>query len=500
MKKIIQNIIYIAIVTILFSSCKESLLDLYPYGVLTDANYQDTTQIDQSIYTEANVLKIYAHMRGWGAIQWPYLGVMSIISDDADKGSTPTDGAPQIALENFTFNSSDYSVTTVYQDYFMAVALANESLAELDSLDIEVAPKRDQLIAEVRFLRAYHYFRLTQMFGGLPVLTEPLPPDAPVPARKTLQETQDFIEADLLAAINGLPDKSYYMANGGLGRATKGAAQGFLAKLYLYQQRWGDVLTQTNAILNSGIYDLSTPIDKIFTEAEENGRESLFEMQAQETETLNATSGYATVQGVRGSLNRGWGFNVPSQKLIDAFEQGDPRFLTTVLVSGTTLSDGTYIPSVSEGVVNPYYNMKVHQWANELAKDNRLPFGGWINARILRTADIFLMYAEAANELGQTNEALAKLEMVRNRARNGITDVLPEVTTTDQLELRAAIQHERRIELAMEFERYFDLIRWGLAEEALGPNGWTKGKHEVYPIPQIEIDRSQGTLIQNPGY
>ena len=124
--------------------------------------------------------------------------------------------------------------------------------------------------------------------------------------------------------------------------------------------------------------------------------------------------------------------------------------------------------------------------------------GMWMNIRIIRYADVLLMHAEAACELNNTTEALDKLEMVRNRARGGNASVLPKITTTDQNELRQKIRHERRIELAMEWERYFDLIRWGEAKDVI-PN-FATGKHELYPIPQNEIALSDGVLTQNPGY
>lgn len=120
----------------------------------------------------------------------------------------------------------------------------------------------------------------------------------------------------------------------------------------------------------------------------------------------------------------------------------------------------------------------------------------------MRYADVVLMNAEAANEIGgeeMIDEALEKLEMVRNRARGGNPDILPKVTTRNQAELRDKIRFERRIELAMEHERYFDIVRWGIAGDVLGAK-WIPGKHELFPIPQEQIDLSNHILTQNPGY
>jgi hypothetical protein len=127
-------------------------------------------------------------------------------------------------------------------------------------------------------------------------------------------------------------------------------------------------------------------------------------------------------------------------------------------------------------------------------------YGKWTNIRILRYADVVLMAAEAANELGDTTEAVEKLEWVRARARAGNNTILPKVTGLDQAGFRTAIQQERRIELAMEHERFFDLIRWNLAVTYLGIKGFKANRNELMPIPQSEIDKSNGVLTQNPGY
>src|SRR5690606_22221564 len=129
-------------------------------------------------------------------------------------------------------------------------------------------------------------------------------------------------------------------------------------------------------------------------------------------------------------------------------------------------------------------------------------FGQWMNMRVIRYADVLLLAAEAANEMGNTSEALQYLEMVRAHARGGNSAILPAVTTTDQVQLRKAIQHERRVELAMENERFFDLVRWGIVREVMHAAGKTgyQDKHRYLPIPQPEIDKSGGVLVQNPDY
>jgi hypothetical protein len=181
-----------------------------------------------------------------------------------------------------------------------------------------------------------------------------------------------------------------------------------------------------------------------------------------------------------------------------AYETGDPRKARTILYAGGTSVFNEVLPLA---LPNPRYNHKVH--SNPAMRNALLDnFSYWMNVRLLRYADVVLMYAEAANETNNTTEALDKLEMVRLRARAGSTTVLPKVTVTDKDALREAIRKERRIELAMEHERFFDLVRWGIAGTTLQNAGknFVTGKHELLPIPQVQIDLSKGVLTQNPNY
>ena len=258
-------------------------------------------------------------------------------------------------------------------------------------------------------------------------------------------------------------------------------------------------MAQTTAIITSGDNNLSTPYGEMFTEANEFGPESVFEVYCEQkpTEKIYLSSQYGQIQGVRGIPNLGWGFNGPSQALMDAYETGDPRKSATVIHDGDTI-EGKKIKA--DAAAYKYFNKKVYVSLAERALYGRSADiqAYWLNIRLIRYADVLLMHAEAACELGNSTEALAKLEMVRERARAGKTSVLPKVTTTDKDLLRTKIHHERRVELALEWERFFDLVRWDEAKTAI--SGFVVGKHELFPIPQTEIDKSEGVLTQNPGY
>jgi hypothetical protein len=197
---------------------------------------------------------------------------------------------------------------------------------------------------------------------------------------------------------------------------------------------------------------------------------------------------------MRGSPDAGWGFNVPTPALVAAYETGDPRKDATILFRGETTPEGDAIPPTGD---NPMYNQKSYVPFSTLVPGYNQ--GAQQNIRVIRYAEVLLMNAEAANELGNANLAKQSLNAVRARARGGNNTILPDITTTDQATLRTAIWNERHVELAMESDRYFDVIRQGRAAQIFGPKGWS-AKNTVWPIPQNEIDLSAGVLTQNPGY
>jgi starch-binding outer membrane protein, SusD/RagB family len=264
-------------------------------------------------------------------------------------------------------------------------------------------------------------------------------------------------------------------------------------------------LAAAKSVIDLGQYSLVADYGSQFRKTGENGPESIFEIQAFYTPTQDLGIIYSNVQGVRGAGNwdLGWGWNVPTQKLVDEYEEGDPRRIETILYSGKV--DPLYgeeVPSMPT-VPRPYWNKKVYTDPRDrLSLNSR--FGQWMNHRIIRYADVLLMAAEAATELGgdqNIQDALGWLEEVRARARGSNANVLPEVTTTDQGELRDAIRHERFVELAMEEQRYYDLVRWGIDVQVLrdeeGKELYNE-KKRLLPIPQGEIDKSGGKLEQNP--
>ena len=455
----------------------------------------------------------YNDLRSFNLHSQSFITAVSIRSDDADKGSTPADGgANALTMDNFPVLPSNGFLNTIWLGNYSLVTKCNSTIKEVNTNTTIVAPEqiKQQTLGEARFLRAYAYFNLVRYFGSVPLIDSLFSDPAAqnnVPQSSAAQ-LYAFIESDLTFAAANLPltwDAKF------AGRVTRGAANGLLAKVYLTQKKWAAAQAAAQAVMASGVYDLSTPYDKIFREEGENSRESIFEVQATASAAIPSANGvqYAQIQGTRGAgdWDRGWGWNTPSVQLEAAYEAGDPRKNRTIMYTSTatTTYQTIYGETIPVGLPNPRYNGKVVTNPSiRSAIGNR--FGYWMNVRLLRYADVVLMFAEAANEVcGTANIEAARvaLNSVRARARAGNNSVLPDVTTTDQELLRQAIRQERRVELAMEHDRFWDIVRWGIAQDVLqaaGKTNFSNSRDVLLPIPQTQIDLSAGVLKQNPGY
>lgn len=468
-------------------SCNENFLDVPPQG---------QEPVEQFWVSEDDATKavnaMYANLRGWNQVAFAAIAVESLGSDNAEKGSSPSDATFLNDYDNYTVTPTDGQLASFWQGQYQSVNLANQVLDNIPAIPMDENLKT-RYLAEAKFIRAMAYFRLVRAFGDV-VLHLTVPADAAEynKPRSPKAEVYAAIEQDLTEAAAALPP-AYTGAD--VGRATKGAALALHAKVAMYQGKWQEVLDLTNQVMGLG-YSLFPSFEGLFRVENENNSESIFEIQAAIIPGNPAASNsqYSQVQGVRGSVGGGWGFNVPTPDLAAAFEPGDPRRDATIIFRGETTPQGDAIPAAGD---NPMYNQKSYvPFSQYISGYNE---GAQQNIRFLRYADVLLMNAEANNELGNTAAALASLELVRARARGGDPSILPEITTTDQAELRQAIWHERRVELAMEFDRYFDVIRQGRGEEVFGPLGW-EPHNAVWPIPQSELELSTGVLAQNPGY
>lgn len=486
MKKYNNYIIFAKVLfaAVLLVSC-ENDLDVDSRDKTEEADFLADPNNAIQLVTGAYNKNLEYNMNGFS-----WIGVSSITSDDADKGSTPGDsGADKDKLDALNFVSSSTSFNDVWKARFQGIGRANKALFYLEKFTIDQTLK-DRLIGEVKFLRALWYFDLVRCFGGVPIVTTEIDINDVetinnvVYNRKSKAETYAQIEADLLDAIQRLPLKSQYSA-ADLGRASKGAAQALLAKAYLYEEKWQQAFDMSGEVIASGQYSLLADYAQVWRQTGENGTESIFEVQATLT---NGVQDYTNVQGPRGTPDLGWGFNTPSESLVNAYEAGDVRKAATVMFVPSVLWDGFIAPTTWS---NPRYNYKAYQSSlMEDWDDNKGVTAK--NIRVLKYSDLLLIRAEAAFRIGNTGEALDQVNTIRDRA--GLDDL--GAVTID------AIWKERRLEMAMEHDRWFDLVRTGQAAAAMTANGKTfiVGVHEVFPIPQDQITASGGRLAQNNGY
>lgn len=493
-------------VALLFTGC-EKFLEKDPQGQLTQEEFP-TSASDALLATNAT----YASLREWHYNSGGY-PILDIMSDDARKGSNTNDQLTTVGpYDSFDHTPSQDGLDRWWNTLYLGVKRCNIVIELVPDIQMDPA-LRNRYVAEASFVRGLLYFDLVRAWGGVPLVTTVIPP-ANLP-KATTDEVYAQIISDLEFAIENLPEKEDY-ESGDVGRASKGAARVMLAKVYMFMpgpaRDFQKAETLLKEVVDSEGYNHYGLEDQfVYANGVEgnNGMESVFEIGAMELEgTESGGNQYANTQGVRGAPNRGWGFNRPAMDLRRLFQStGDPRYYGTIINLGDTLntSDSVVLivgdgptPDVvldgSDTVEIECYNRKV--W---VPGTNTITQWGH-HRRLIRYADVLLLYAEALNENGKAAQALEYVNRVRERARQGNNSVLPDITTTDQALLREAIYNERRCELALEGHRFWDLVRWGIADQVLGPLGFQKGKHELLPIPQTEIDLSQGSLIQNENW
>jgi starch-binding outer membrane protein, SusD/RagB family len=480
----------------IFFSCND-ILEKPLQGELTAESFP-TTEGDALLATNAiyNTLRMNAFHQG-------LFPILDIMSDDGRKGSNPDDAASTVGpYDNFTHIATEGNISRWWNTLYLGVKRANVVLEKVPAIAMDQTLK-NQYLGQAHFLRALFYFDLVRAWGGVPLATSTVTPLNLT--RATKEEVYALIESDLQSAISLLPEKSQYAA-ADLGRATKGAARGLLSKVYLFKNDFVNAEKYAVEVINSGQgYALEANFENANSETGKHGVESLFEIGALPFENIiQGGNQYANVQGVRGTPNRGWGFNRPTQDLQNSFEPGDPRLDATVIYLGEVL-DGVVIAGDASTLDETLdangniieiecYNQKVWTPGQNVATQFNH------NRRILRYADVLLIAAEAANENGKPADALNYLNQVRARARAGNPAALPDAVTTDKAALRDIIFNERRHELAMEGHRFWDLIRTNRAAAVLGPLGFVTGKHELLPIPQVEVDLSQKRITQNPNW
>lgn len=456
-------------------------------------------------------------------------------TDDMWMGNTTQDPGDYYHLAHYSGNTvqAGNSCQNFWQYRYKGILQCNIAIQKIPNVKFNDAALGKRYIAEAKFLRAFQYFDLVKNFGGVPLVEGlMMPSEVKGIQRASVADTYAFIEKDLLEAIPDLPVRSQY-SSADLGRVTKGAAQGILAKVYLYQEKYKEAETQLNAVIGSKEYKLLDNFGDVWSMDHNNSAESLFEIQTNGSMSYNLGERLSVVVGSRD--DSGWSWGLPTSNLDKAFkDEGDSiREIWTILHHNQT-----YVPNDNTWTKdNPYLiTPSKHKSARANMKlfipiaKRPSPYDGPhinLNYRLLRYADVLLMYAEVENALGNDVEARGALNTVRKRVN--LSDV-----TSSGTALRDAIRKERRLELALEDNRLYDLRRWNddngkkAIENIMGPNGtfvhynlvestdpyettnqnensnkgynFVNGRDELFPIPNSEIIMSDGSIKQNPNY
>lgn len=502
--KQVKILIIIALMAILPSACEKDFLDRKPLIGATEENFY-RTEADALAAVNAAYAPLQFEISPAGHFRWIWGDIMS---DDAIKGGSGDNDANELLqLETFRGPINTENLESEWAADYEGIYRANVVLERVPSIEMNEALKT-RILGEAHFIRAWFFYNLVTMFGGVPLVDHVLAPSEYNLPRAEASEVWALIESDLQTAAASLPLRNGYAA-ADLGRITKGAAQALLAKSYLWQNKWAEAEIVANEVIQSNQYQLVTNYASIFTEAGENNEESVFEIQYMNASggnwgKNNANEGTFTpvFQRARGEFG-GFGFNIPTENFVqEFFQEGfeDPRLRSTVFREGDAMGDrGIFTKAATGGFPFDYYPKKYFTFRTEEA-----PFGdpspnGGANDRVIRFADVLLMHAEAAAKNGNEGAAKVSLNRVRARARGNTAGILPDITAAGQA-LQDAIFRERRLELGLEGHRFFDLVRTGRAQAALGPLGYQDATHRVFPIPQSQIQATNGAIRQNQGY
>ncbi|MFK8010162.1 MAG: RagB/SusD family nutrient uptake outer membrane protein [Saprospiraceae bacterium] len=502
--------------TFFLSQCND--LDLQPLDAISeDAFYKTAADFRGAI------LASYSSMQSFNGTSTENLGEcaewwkMTLMTTDDitfDDQNLSGNGAcaTNASMDNFSFTSSDKAFQSLFTHVYQGIFRANLVMDKLALENDLTAEEKALFTAEAKFLRAYFHFEAFKFWGGqspLALETRRDVTDIALPNSTPDKMIQAIID-DFTAAAADLPE-SWDDSN--LGRATAWAAKAYIGKAHLYNKAYGPAVTSFQEVYNMGPYQLMPTHEEVFSFDFENNIESIFEMQYAANSDDNGwvlddnhSENFKASQGImrawwqdagRGAPGGGLGINIPTAEIIAEFEAGDPRKLSTIYTDGDTYyADGveeTYDPVWSPSGAT----MKKYRGEN-VAKMNPVNFAiDYNNERLFRYADLILMYAEAnAFNMGDAQLTVDLINEVRARSCPSCTPV----STSD--DLVAAIQHERRVELAFEGHRLFDIVRWGIdgdyAAQGITFKTWgTSGIFPaIFPLPQSEIDRGGGILNQ----
>ncbi len=526
--KALRLMLAVAALFLLAPACKK--IEQLPTGssIVEEEYYTNLAQCNSSVqvaYTNID------YSSWWQTLNWRYLSGEAA-SDNAWIGNTYQSHATYDAVAHYTIDAANDRCDAHWAMLYKGIGKFNSIIAGIQRAPIDENSKK-QFVAELKFLRAWTYFDLVRNWGGVPIVLKIYPPGTRI-ARSTAKEVYDLIINDLTEAAGVLPKKSQYPAADRF-RASKGAALTLLAKAALYKEDWATAEAAAKLVIDMGEYDLEPSFGSLWAYTYRNGKESIFEVQYGASN--NPPLPYNDFQKMLNSTNdAGWGYYSATSDLENAYKsEGDSiRLQWTINRHNLPVAGDPDNPKFN-GVPYAFFPSGQHSKSGRFSRKHYIPkkqrptVGNALNDKILRFADVLLIHAEAcAMQPGKTADALSSLRRIRDRVS----------LTTDMgltgWDLINAVRKERRLEMAFEGDRLFDIRRWKdqsgqpVISSIFGPNGsfvkynttlstdsyektnpielQNKGinfdpkVHLLWPIPAREITVSEGTVTQNPGY
>lgn len=484
--------LYIITIGLFFSGCSDFLEIDPPYTQDAENFFERQEDYERALVGAYDLLQ--------GSFLNIWIG--EIASDNAIAGGesvTDTEGLHEI--ENMSHDAVNNELRSIWRWNYAGLTRANYILEFKDKIDFE---GKDQIIAECQFLRAYYYFQLVKFFGDVPLILDKRlgAEEAKEIERTSKSEVYRQIESDLQAAAAVLPEVQVIK-----GKVTKGAARSLLGKVQLYQNKFDQAASTLDSVIQSSMYSLINDYSQLFSVANEGHSETVFDIEYSGLEggsygcficlEGNAAPGFQGIRQYNGPVyGDGNSYNLPTQDLYDFFDANDPRKDATVLNLDEFISKQANPDQIEyakgAGGHTGFYNNKYIKKQGEIGlPDNDLTSP--VNYKVIRYADVLLMAAEAHNRKSSPNDAkaLEYLNLVRTRVG------MPSISSNGS-NLTEDIWNERRSELSGEGLRFFDLVRTGKASTEI--DNFVPGKHELFPIPQVEIDLAGGNWSQNPNY
>ncbi|MDG2081256.1 MAG: RagB/SusD family nutrient uptake outer membrane protein [Bacteroidales bacterium] len=469
------------LVLLIAISCQKQL-ELEPYKIYYDNYYQTEEDANGAINA---VYSLLTYVNQYNSYLWL---LQDVASDDCISRTTLND--PNIhQFNNYDIETTNTYLEGIWQGSYLGIFRANIVLEKVPDIEMDSA-KKSQILGEAHFLRGLFYFNLVRIYGDIPLIIKPISPDLNDEEKYVSRTPSDEVYNQIVSDFNVASEKcpQLYYSGGDKGRATSGASLAFLSKVYLTMGNWENAYQIANKVMELGVYALYDDYSSNFKDINRNGKESVF--AAQFFSGVPSQQNQIVISGlpnIPGTFSAGVEIMLPTEDLLQSFEEGDYR-------KEVTFFDQYWFDTF-------YPHVWKHWDQDTYAPDETAQCGS--NFAIMRYSEVLLIYAEALNEfLGPSSEAYLAINTVRQRARNGNENVLPDLDGLSKDEFREAVLHERRVEFVNEGIRWYDLVRTGNLIEFVNRAKNEANPQEynyVFPIPQREMD-ANSKLTQNQGY